>query len=75
MQAEAGDRLGLPDAKVLSLDPHSLEEIFGTIESVGRLLERPAEAAAITSTLRARVARVREIAQRVPTIRVFALEW
>jgi iron complex transport system substrate-binding protein len=72
---EALEELGLPDAQVLSLDPHSLEEVFGTIEAVGDLLDRSKEAAAITSALRARVARVKEIAMRVPTIRVLALEW
>jgi iron complex transport system substrate-binding protein len=72
---EALEELGLPDAHVLSLDPHSLEEVFGTIEAVGDALDRSSAAAAITSTLRARVARVKEIAMRVPTIRELALEW
>jgi iron complex transport system substrate-binding protein len=72
---EALDELGLPDAKVLSLDPHTLEEVFTSIEATGTLLDRAEEATRITSTLRARVARVKEIAMRVPTIRVFALEW
>ncbi|MBI3649096.1 MAG: cobalamin-binding protein [Actinobacteria bacterium] len=72
---EALDRLGLPDAQVLSLDPHSLEDVFGTIETVGKLLGRSEEAAELAASLRSRVARVKEISMRVPTIRVFALEW
>jgi iron complex transport system substrate-binding protein len=72
---EALDELGLPDATVLSLDPHSIEEVFGTIEAVGELLDRASQAEAITSTLRSRVARAKEISMRVPTIRVLALEW
>jgi iron complex transport system substrate-binding protein len=73
--SQALEELGLPDAKVLSLDPNTLEEVFASIEATGKLLDRAEEASRITSTLRARVARVREIAMRVPTIRVFALEW
>ena len=72
---EALDELGLPDAEVLTLDPHTLEEVLVSIEVVGTLLDRTEEAATITSTLRARIARVKEVAMRVPTIRVFALEW
>ena len=72
---QALDELGLPDAKVVSLDPHTLEEVIGTVESVGAILGRAAKADEITSLLRSRVARVKEIALRLPTIRVFALEW
>jgi iron complex transport system substrate-binding protein len=69
------DELGLPDAKVLSLDPHTVDEVIGTIDAVGALLDRAAKADEIASLLRARVARVKEIALRLPTIRMFALEW
>ena len=69
------DELGLPDAKVLSLDPRTVDEVIATIETVGSLLDRAAKAAEIASMLRARVARVKEIALRLPTIRMFALDW
>jgi iron complex transport system substrate-binding protein len=69
------DELGLPDAKVLSLDPHTVDEVIATIETVGSLLDRSAKGDEIASVLRARVARVKEIALRLPTIRMFALEW
>jgi len=72
---EALEGLGLPDAQVLSLDPRTLEDVFDGIEAVGKLLDRVDEATALTSTLRARVARVKEVAVRVPTVRVLALEW
>jgi iron complex transport system substrate-binding protein len=72
---QALDQLGLPDAKVLSLDPHSLEEIFGTIEAVGKLLEREQEAVELAAGLRARVAAVKETAKRVPTVSVLAIDW
>ncbi len=69
------DEIGLPDANVISLDPHSLEDVFGTVEAVGTALGKEDEAAKLTSTLRSRVARVRQVAMRLPTIRVLALEW
>jgi iron complex transport system substrate-binding protein len=69
------EELGLPDAKVLSLDPTTLEGIVASIEAVGVILDRADEAKRIAALLRARIARVKEIATRLPTIRVFALEW
>jgi iron complex transport system substrate-binding protein len=72
---EALDTIGLPDAKVISLDPNTFEEVLGQIEVVGKLLDRSEQAAALTASLRERVAAVRETAKRVPTVSVFALEW
>lgn len=69
------DSLGLPEAKVVSLDPNTLDEVIGQIDVVGRLLDRSAEASAITADLRARVARVKEIATRLPKLNVFCMEW
>ena len=67
--------LDLPDAKVVSLDPHSVEDVIETVVTVGAILDRAAKADEIVSVLRSRVARVKETALRLPTIRVFALEW
>ncbi|HUL84850.1 MAG TPA: cobalamin-binding protein [Actinomycetota bacterium] len=72
---EALDRIGLPDAKVISLDPNTFEEVLGQIEVVGKLLDRSEQATALTATLRDRVAAVRDTAKRVPTVSVFALDW
>ena len=72
---EALDKIGLPDAKVISLDPNTFEEVLGQIEVVGKLLDRSEQATALTASLRDRVAAVRETAKRVPTVSVFALEW
>ena len=69
------DKIGLPDAKVLSLDPNTLEEVIAQIDVVGKLLERADEAAALTASLRGRVAKVKEVATRLPTLNVFCLEW
>jgi iron complex transport system substrate-binding protein len=72
---EALDMLGLPDAKVISLDPNTLDEVIAQIEIVGKLLERAEEAAELAASLRARIARVKEIAVRLPQLNVFCLEW
>jgi iron complex transport system substrate-binding protein len=39
------------------------------------MLDRADRAAAITATMRDRIAKVRDTAKRVPTVSVFALEW
>jgi iron complex transport system substrate-binding protein len=72
---QALDSLGLPDARVLSLDPNTLDEVIGQVDVVGKLLDRADEATALTSALRARVARVKEIAARLPKLNVFCMEW
>src|SRR4029453_3750237 len=56
---QALDKLGLPDAKVVSLDPNTLDEVIAQIDVVGKLLERADEAAELTSGLRQRIAKVR----------------
>ena len=72
---QALDKIGLPEAKVLSLDPHTLEEVIAQIDVVGKLLERAEEAATLTESLRMRVAKVKEVATRLPLLNVFCLEW
>ena len=72
---QALEKLGLPDAKVLSLDPNTLEEVIAQIDVVGKLLERPEEAAKLTDSLRMRVAKMKEVATRLPMLNVFCLEW
>jgi iron complex transport system substrate-binding protein len=72
---EALDKLGLPDARVLSLDPNTLEEVIAQIDAVGKLLERADEAAELTASLRERVAKVKEIGRRLPKLNEFCLEW
>jgi iron complex transport system substrate-binding protein len=69
------DELGVSDAKVLSLDPHTLDEVVGLVEIVGALLGREDRAKEIAGLLRSRIARVKEVATRLPTIRVFCLDW
>lgn len=72
---EALDRIGLPDAKVVSLDPKTLEDVIVQLEEVGSLLDREDEGKELAEGLRARVAKVRETAKRVPNLSVLSLEW
>jgi iron complex transport system substrate-binding protein len=72
---EALDRIGLPGARVVSMDPNTLDEVIAQIDVVGKALERAEEAAELTASLRERVARVKEVAARLPMLNVFCLEW
>jgi iron complex transport system substrate-binding protein len=72
---QALDQIGLPDAKVLSLDPNTLDEVIATIGVVAKLLEREERGEELMTGLRARIAAVKETAKRLPTVSVFALEW
>jgi iron complex transport system substrate-binding protein len=72
---QALEKLGLPDAKVLSLDPNTLEDVIAQIDVVGKLLERSEEAAKLTDSLRMRVDKVKEVATRLPMLNVFCLDW
>jgi iron complex transport system substrate-binding protein len=69
------DQLGLPDANVVSLDPHTLDEVIDEIGVVGKVLGREDEANGLVESMRERVAKVKRTATRVPTVSVFALEW
>jgi iron complex transport system substrate-binding protein len=69
------DQLGLPDANVVSLDPHTLDEVIDEIGVVGKILGREDEASRLVESMRERVAKVKRTATRVPTVSVFALEW
>jgi iron complex transport system substrate-binding protein len=71
---EALDRLGC-SAEVVSLDPHSLDEVIDDIRRVGDVLDVPEAAAEVTGGLKVRLAAVREsvAGHRTPT--VLLLEW
>jgi iron complex transport system substrate-binding protein len=72
---QALDKLGLTDTKVISLDPHTLDEVIETIGTVAAAVDRVAAGEELMVALRRRVATVIETAKRLPTISVFALEW
>lgn len=62
-------------AEVLSLDPHSLEEVLGSISAVGKALGVTDRAEAFVTVLRERVSRVRTRLAGAERKRVVALEW
>lgn len=62
-------------ADVVTLDPHTLDDVFETIETAGRSLDVTPRAEAVVDALRARVG---EVARRVDGLdrpSVFVLEW
>ena len=63
------------DARVLSLDPTTLDEVIGCLEAAGKLLGAEERSKELARTLRERVERIRRSALRLPSIRVLALEW
>ena len=69
------DELGLPDAKVVSLDPNTLDDVVAQVEIVGKLLDREEPAKEIAEAMRTRIAKVKDTAKRVLSLSVFCLEW
>lgn len=64
-------------AEVLTIDPHTLEEVLGSVEVLGSATGHPGAAATLVGDLRARLAAVSaEVAVRTaPPPRVLVLEW
>jgi len=64
--------LGVP---VYVIDPHGFEGIYRSLESIGDVLNRRAEADAEVARLRARVERVRASVKGKPVFRIFMPIW
>jgi iron complex transport system substrate-binding protein len=62
-------------ADVLSLDPHTLEDILESILAVGRATGKRADAEIMVAGLRARIGRVRDRADALRPVRTLCLEW
>jgi iron complex transport system substrate-binding protein len=62
-------------AEVLSLDPHTLDDVLDSIRAVGVSAGVPDRAAALVSELRARLDRVAELVAGSPRPRVAVIEW
>jgi iron complex transport system substrate-binding protein len=62
-------------ADVVSLDPHSVEDILDAIVEVGRATGAEVKAKEVVEGLRDRIERVKRDAGRLLTIGTFALEW
>ena len=61
-------------AEVLTIDPHTMDEVFGSILTLGRAVGRPDEADALVSSLRDRLAVMRERVAGRPRPRVMYAE-
>jgi iron complex transport system substrate-binding protein len=73
--AEAVEELGL-DADVLTLDVHSLDDLFESVHRVGAAVGRDERATDLVADLRERVAAVETTAARAETTpRVAVLDW
>jgi iron complex transport system substrate-binding protein len=63
------------DAAVLSLDPHTLDEVLAAVEAVGRAASASAAAEELVAGLRARLSAVEEAVAGRSQPRVLVLEW
>jgi len=70
----AVNQLGKP-VKVVSLNPHSLNDIESDIRSVGEAAGRPEKAEQLIAKLNDKVEAVRRLAENVQRPRVFCVEW
>ncbi len=69
-------KIYVADAKVISLEPNTLEDIFENIETVGEVCGVSEKAADVTNKLRNRLKTVREKTRAIKTRpNVFMLEW
>ncbi len=62
-------------AEVLTIDPHTLDEVLASIEALGRATGHEAEAAALVADQRRRLDAVRDRVAGRPRPRVMLLEW
>ncbi|MDQ4052373.1 MAG: cobalamin-binding protein [Actinomycetota bacterium] len=62
-------------ADVLTIDPHTLDEVFGSIVTLGRATGHESEADALVAGQRSRLEAVRVRVAGGPTPRVMFLEW
>lgn len=71
---EALDVIGCR-ADVLSLDPHTIDEVINGVEQVGDALGKSEQAGVVAKNLRSRMEAVQHVTKDVKPRRVFALEW
>jgi iron complex transport system substrate-binding protein len=71
---EALDVIGC-SADVISLDPHTINEVIDGIQRVGDALGKSSQARILADNLRNRVEAVRRVTKGLRPRRVFALEW
>lgn len=61
--------------RVVSLDPHTLEEVIAQLETVGDLLDAGDRGRRLADVMRTRVAKAKQTAARLPSIGVVAIDW
>jgi iron complex transport system substrate-binding protein len=71
---DALDYLGCR-AEVLTIDPHTLDEVLGSITTLGAATDTEGNAARLVAALRRRLARVAETVAGQPRPRALVLEW
>ena len=71
---DALDYLGCR-AEVLTIDPHTLDEVLGSITTLGAATDTEGTAARLVAALRRRLARVAETVAGQPRPRALVLEW
>jgi iron complex transport system substrate-binding protein len=69
------EQIGATQARVLSLDPHSLDQLIELVRATGKLLGAEPRGEELASELRERLAAVRRVTSGLPSIGTFALEW
>jgi iron complex transport system substrate-binding protein len=72
---EKAARMYTADAKVVSLEPNTIEEIFDNIRFVGELTGTEARAAEVVEKLQARLKNLAEKTENANRPRVLMLEW
>lgn len=74
-QAEQAAHEASCSAQVISLDPHSVDDVLASIRIVGAALDDAASADAVVADIRARVERVRRAVGDAARPKVLGLEW
>lgn len=76
VQRDLAAELGASGATLLHLHPHSLADLFTTVEMLGNLVGSPERAADLCARMAGEMGRIREAAHRLPRRpRVYFEEW
>ena len=62
-------------AEVITIDPHTLDEVLESVERLGEVTGRPEAAGVLVASVRERMSKVAERVQNRPGPRVVVLEW
>src|SRR5919112_1205063 len=62
-------------AEVLTIDPHTLDEVLRSVETLGKATGTEARAVKLRESLRARLDEVERRTENLPRLRTLVLEW